>query len=293
MSQDLASSQNFTHTLNDDIFMSDGVDSGYGDTSNTLVDGVARRSVLLSDEIIPSSDQPESETDLIFAKRPFNIVRWLVAKIDVLSRQDPEHPIFGVPKVAGDFKLPLEPSGRANAASWITHLTKIGEVIEETMGSKLHEYSCWMVPYSRGTVKITENADGRVTSLRNVHLVRLIHFLSDPTEENWQLLDGDGTIVSNGGYVKNPFSHFCGNGDVMDGSIRLTCLNGAHHGRFASPEENESHKLCKNGALALCPGHGPSNDLAYCWFVHTDGELKPCRMWKDAVPKCTCTRKCF
>lgn len=46
--------------------------------------------------------------------------------------------------------------------------------------------------------------------------------------------------------------------------------------RFATRQENESHKLCLNGVLALCPGHGPAR--VTCIFVHDDGFPQSCRM---------------
>ena len=53
--------------------------------------------------------------------------------------------------------------------------------------------------------------------------------------------------------IGSPFSHVCENGGICSGEAG--CINELDHGRFATRQENESHKGCVNGPRALCPGH--------------------------------------
>lgn len=115
-------------------------------------------------------------------------------------------------------------------------------------------------------------------------MVRLLAFLVDPTDAAWD------TLCTNRA-IDRPFSHRCGRGLKRGDGQEGLCINGIHHGRFATREENESHKLCTNGARALCPGHG--SPPVKCIFTHPDGQLKPCLNQEEMVPKCTCARRCF
>lgn len=126
-------------------------------------------------------------------------------------------------------------------------------------------------------------------SFRKVTTVRLLAFLQNPSDDNWAKLCALPTAPRGARPIDTPFSHRCGNGSPAAGTSG--CINGLDHGRFATRAENESHKLCTNGALALCPGHGVPP--VRCIFVHADGLPKPCRMAEGQVPPCQCARSCY
>jgi hypothetical protein len=204
----------------------------------------------------------------------------LVGLVDTLYCKSPRHPIFGEP-ANGLIRLPYQ-SSRANGQCWVNVMKKFARWIVDTMGSRWEENSCWMS--NKSQLQIT-TADGphSVKVYRQVMVVRLLAFFSDPTDENFTFLTSDQPAES-------PFSHRCGRGHLRnDGSIG--CLNGVFHGTFATRAENEGKKMCTYGALALCPGHGPK--LLKCIFTSPDGDLQKCRMTEDHVPKCACAIKCF
>lgn len=139
-------------------------------------------------------------------------------------------------------------------------------------------------------VTINETRDAHNNNiLRKVTTVRLIAFLQDPSDDNWTKLCATPSDPQGSRPIDSPFSHACGNGAKASGEVG--CINGLDHGRFATRQENESHKACTNGALALCPGHGVPP--VRCIFVHADGLHKPCRMDPRQVPACQCARSCF
>ena len=160
---------------------------------------------------------------------------------------------------------------------------KIGVWVDSEMGDKLEEKTCWM---SRSTQLQITQPSGRHSSkvLRSITVVRLLAFLMAPSDENWRKLDEGADAIT------HPFSHNCGRGLRVEGQ-QTACINGLHHGRFADRAENESHKLCTNGARCICPGHG--SPPIKCIFTHTDGTLKPCRNVEDRVPACACAKRCF
>lgn len=156
------------------------------------------------------------------------------------------------------------------------------------MGEQVPVGSCWMT--RRTMIDVTEaTGSHRNRVLRKVTVVRLLAFLQDPSDENWQNLSAKPSDEIGSRPVDSPFSHRCGNGANQPG--QTGCINGIEHGRFANRDENESHKACTNGALALCPGHGVPP--VRCIFVHADGLSKPCRMAEGHVPTCQCARRCY
>lgn len=156
------------------------------------------------------------------------------------------------------------------------------------MGAQVPPGSCWMS--TQTVIDITRPRGAHSCDvLRKVTTTRLLAFLLDPTDDNWAKLTALPTDPQGSRPIDSPFSHSCGNGGSAPGKV--ACINGLEHGRFATRDENESHKACKNGALALCPGHGVPP--VRCIFVHADGLQKPCRMVDGHVPPCQCARPCY
>lgn len=212
-----------------------------------------------------------------------HVSRSIQALFDRLPR---DHPIFGEP-AQGLLRLPWE-ARRANGQCWKLWCSKLGDSVALEMGDQVPYGSCWM---SRKTVVDINASAGphhnRV--LRKVATVRLLAFLQEPTDDNWTKLNATSTDPVGSRPIDSPFSHNCNNGADRAGTAG--CINGLEHGRFATREENESHKGCTNGARALCPGHG--SPPVRCWFVHADGLPKPCRNQDNNVPHCQCPRRCF
>ena len=179
-------------------------------------------------------------------------------------------------------------SPRSNGQCWANWCRKIAASVAREMGEKVPAGACWM---SRLTVLDIGEPRGlhSTRSLRKITVVRLLAFLADPSDTNWGKLCALPSDAPGSQLIDNPFSHRCGNGSQTAGVPG--CINGLDHGRFATRDENESHKRCANGALALCPGHG--EPAVRCIFVHPDGHPRPCRMMEEHVPACRCDRRCF
>ena len=203
-----------------------------------------------------------------------------------------DHPIFGVPS-PGLVRLPLraDAGGRANAKNWQNVCKAIAASIGREMGYIIPSGACWVS--KKGTVDIQEHIIGtkRLQVLRKVATVRLLAFLAISTAINWRKCSSaHGNNVPPGmRAIDTPISHSCNNGSNDTGVAG--CINGLDHGRFATRDENESHKSCRFGARALCPGH--EIPPIKCIFVHKDGTPKPCLMVEDHVPPCTHIPKCF
>jgi hypothetical protein len=199
-----------------------------------------------------------------------------------------DHPIFGEP-ASGRVRLQMR-ARRSNGQSWDNWCKKLGASVRAEMGDDVPIGACWMS--RKTTIHITRAAGSHGNQpLRAFVTVRLLAFLKDPSSDNWSRLQTDPSNTTIGQRpIDHPFSHACGNGATADNNDP-GCINGLDHGRFATRDENESHKLCRNGARALCPGHG--SPLIRCIFVHADGLPRPCRMVEDYVPRCQCTRRCF
>lgn len=219
----------------------------------------------------------------------FDLEAYLLQLLERLYKDRPEHSIFGQPE-KGLVRLPAYQSRRANQPCWASVLKTAARHVQHEMGDRLELKSCWLV---RGDGKrkynITVQKDKHNSVLRSVLLVRLIHFFEHPSEANFRDLQ-----LQEVGHQSRPFSHWCGNGEIGRGPDARYCLNGAHHGRFATKGENESHKQCTYGARPLCPGHGDgSNRKAFCMFMHADGTPQPCRNLSSHVPACNCNPRCY
>ncbi|KAK9484577.1 hypothetical protein V1527DRAFT_195576 [Lipomyces starkeyi] len=108
---------------------------------------------------------------------------------------------------------------------------------------------------------------------QRVKIVRPLAFLANPTPLHWAYLTENGLALD------TPFSHWCNRGEKRSDGQVAWCINGQYHGRFASYDENVSHKYCGNGARPLCPGHGIPK--VNCIFTHPDGTIKPCLNLED------------
>ncbi|KAI0879771.1 uncharacterized protein GGS22DRAFT_129006, partial [Annulohypoxylon maeteangense] len=184
-------------------------------------------------------------------------------------------------------RLPFE-AKRKNGQSWARVCAVLGASVEAKMGRRVPRGSCWMS--SKTVIDITvPKGPHSNDNYKKITTVRLLAFLADPTDANWAKLNAQTDAPPGQRPIDSPFSHACSNGSQRAGVGG--CINGVEHGRFATRGENESHKNCANGALALCPGHG--TPPVKCVFVHKDGHPKPCKMAKDCVPKCFCVRRCY
>lgn len=152
------------------------------------------------------------------------------------------------------------------------------------MGANASEDSCWLSSFT--TLQLSRQDNGRTRCCKRVTTTRLLAFLKDPTQGNWDRLCPTTTRA-----IDDPFSHFCGNGAAMTAGNTSGCINGLDHGRFESRAENEGRKACTNGARCLCPGHG--RPPVRCLFQHADGRPKPCRNHDGHVPECRCSTRCF
>lgn len=205
----------------------------------------------------------------------------LTGLVRKLYQQKPNHEIFGSP-TAGHIRLPCHAIGRKNGQCWVNKMKQIANWVIDEMGERWSMDSCWMS--TKGQIQITNPTGGHSSEVyASITVTRLLAFFASPTPENWAFLTSDTP-------TNCPFSHRCGRGHLRyDGTIG--CLNGVRHGGFSDRKENEDHKTCRNGALALCPGHGTQK--IKCIFTNDQGDLLPCRMWEDHVPICRCDKKCF
>jgi hypothetical protein len=96
-----------------------------------------------------------------------------------------------------------------------------------------------------------------------VTTTHLLAFLAEPTTEQWKRVNTRDIDPAGDRPIDNPISHACSNGAARAGEVG--CVNGLEHGRMCTRAENELHKLCTNGALAVCPfKYSPVK----CIFVH-------------------------
>lgn len=210
--------------------------------------------------------------------------------LSLLERLPPTHPIFGPPTV-NLVRLPLRSPGRANGQCWAKVAQQIsGWVRREMRKEDIRRDNCWMSQSAEVQITRTRPGSTRVEVLRKIVVVRLLAFLLDPTDASWTKLCASSSDPAGSRPIDSPFSHRCGRGLRREGQ-EAVCINGLHHGRLATRQENESHKACGNGALALCPGHGAPP--VKCIFTNPDGTIRPCRMREDCVPACACSPRCF
>jgi hypothetical protein len=204
---------------------------------------------------------------------------YLKALVTSLHTKLPDHPIFGAAS-KNIIQLPYE---QTNGQCWLGVMKLIAS--EQTKnGVKLGENKCWMS--KQNTVKIFIYENGKQVLAKSILRCRLLAFFKSPTTENWEILQNKNNDN------KNQFDHFCGRGlDLKEEQNGNVCINGIEHGEFSTRAVNESRKLCKNGAYALCPGHGPKKGK--CIFTNPDGTLRKCRMQLDQVPICECPQRCY
>lgn len=165
----------------------------------------------------------------------------------------------------------------------------MGESVALNMGDDIPRGSCWMSNLTQ--IQIQRQVGGKTQACMKVMTVRVLAFLSDPTDANWGKLCARDADTVGSRPIDTPFSHACGNGAAMTPGSTNGCINGLDRGGFASRAENEDVKSCRNGARALCPGHGATRTK--CIYVHKTGLPKPCRMVADCVPRCSHPIPCF
>lgn len=204
----------------------------------------------------------------------------LLALLEEHHKLNENHPIYG--EVTGKLvRAPYKSSDRANGTSWTNYMKNIAKNICKNRIPE--EGDCWMIKTAQ--IVITKQTESGTVS-RKVTITRLLAFFNNPTEENWATLQDSEDPTS------APFDHRCGRGLATDPEQKgLVCINGLDHGDFSSRSDNESRKSCKNGASALCPGHGPNKTK--CIFTDPEGRLRPCRNNPICVPKCKHEPRCF
>ncbi|KAK9486469.1 hypothetical protein V1527DRAFT_57436 [Lipomyces starkeyi] len=171
-----------------------------------------------------------------------------------LHNSDPNHEIFGEP-APGLVRLPLYGLRRTDQ-SWVNVCRSIAISVISEMKSSFQLEACWMARSL--TIYIRKTCNGIRVTYHAVSIVRLLAFIANPTPRHWAYLTENGFRG-----LDTPFSHWCNRGNKRtDGQIAF-CINGIYHGRFATVEENASHRYCANGARPLCPGHGVPAVNAY------------------------------
>ena len=211
-------------------------------------------------------------------------VAYLRQRLLAIHIHHPNHEMFGaigaiaVGRVCMPYNLP---AGRANAVCWYN---AIDSLCSRRMAPPLvwGQSHCWMSTATQ--YKITQQI-GRATQLcKSFRAVRFFAFLMQPTDQHW--------ISLRDGQANAPFDHYCGRGEATDpAQNNRVCINGVEHGEFSNRNWNEERKQCKNGALCLCPGHGPQ--ATKCIFTHPDGTPRVCRNIATHVPQCACQPPCF
>lgn len=188
--------------------------------------------------------------------------RFVKSLLEDFYRRQPHHPMFGEME-AGLVRAPIN--------KWRDY---INAYLNKQFSTHMLPDNCWIID----TPQIKINNGSKNT--KSVQYTRLFAFLLYPTDDNW-------TALCKGG-VNEPFSHLCNRGSLAGGR---SCTNGIWHGSITTRAENEDHKRCANGALALCPGHGDRR--VKCIFTNVLGEPAPCRMTPTHVPQCNCNPRCY
>ncbi len=182
--------------------------------------------------------------------------------LEDFHRRNPTHSMFGAMS-DGHVRAPI--------ASWRNY---INAFLAKQFSTQFLPDNCWII--NTPQIKINNG----VKNTKSVQYTRLFAFLLYPTDENWAALEQGG--------VNRPFSHLCNRGPLTGGR---GCTNGIWHGSLTTRDENEDHKRCANGALALCPGHGERR--VKCIFTNAVGNRAPCRMTPTHVPQCNCNPRCY
>lgn len=200
-----------------------------------------------------------------------NIPSLFVQLKQLLDAIPNNHPMFG-PIIKGKLVAPRSCS-RSNGVSWENKLVNICDRIINNPVT-IGENRCWMVK-DKGL-----NLYGTKT---NTGIHRFLAFLADPTDANWM----NFTKV----HSNNPFIHRCNRGEKRPDGQEFYCINGIEHGYFGDRNTNEDFKKCTYGCLARCPGHGP--DERTCIFTLSNGDIAPCLMVPDHMPRCIHQPQCY
>lgn len=207
---------------------------------------------------------------IMLAQTHRNVSQYL---LKLLSQIPQDHEMFGEMEMG---------KARAPRNKWENYVKGIANRVDAEI--EIGDNRCWMSSSPKFTINYTEN--NKPIHTKHLLITRFLAFLKDPSEDNWKYLTNPGKDS------KRPFSHVCGRGQPkVKGQGNSVCINGIEHGGFTTQDVNESHKLCTNGALALCPGHG--EPPVQCVFTHADGQLKPCLMNRSHVPPCTHQIPCY
>lgn len=227
-----------------------------------------------------------TEALILFFKFAMEVEDYLLQLLSALYTSNATHAMFGQP-TAGLVRAPYQLiNGRGEeikrGTSWRNIVRNIVRRFPTTLVG-LNE--CWMVRTNTYQIATTTGAPHHTPiNLRAFRIVRLLAFLKQPSDINWFALST--------GSEERPFDHFCQRGEASDAlQGGAVCINGIEHGEFADRVTNESRKLCKNGAAALCPGHGDGKRK--CIFTFPNGKVMYCRNQITHVPKCTCIPLCF
>lgn len=221
-----------------------------------------------SDAVIPSSQQfvpPPSTQPIqqIVQKFPqkvntseyvFSVIWPLFEKLHATR---PNHPIFRDALVLGEVTAPFKDSGKlgnnAWKPSWWGKVQDLSHAVAKIMGREMIAGSCWMVKTGEGSfqTKVPKK------KLCYWSWVRLLAFVTIPTDRNWQLVTAETTNKSGQKHSDSPFAHYCHNGHYSQINPKKDagCVNGVQHGHFASILFNNQQKACKTLEASKCPGH--------------------------------------
>ncbi|KAM3064728.1 hypothetical protein ACMFMG_007963 [Clarireedia jacksonii] len=204
----------------------------------------------------------------------------LVGLASSLYRQNPLHPIFG-PAAHGIIRLPYT-ARRVNGQCWKNTMVKIARNITKQMGKMWTIEGCWLSTVSQIQI-ISPSGPHSVRVYASITIVRLLVFFANPTDANWEKLTCNQP-------TQYPFDHRCHRGhERHNGSVGY--INGVGHGVLTTREINEGRKKCKYRCLAMCQGHGIGGKCIYT--DRETGQIQPCRMVEDLLPKCKCVKRCY
>ncbi|MCJ1460896.1 hypothetical protein MMC28_011278 [Mycoblastus sanguinarius] len=209
--------------------------------------------------------------------------------VTAVHDRNAQHDMFG-PTEVRKIRLPYQEAGR-NPLSWESKVQGIGRDVGKVMGPWILPGSCWMKKEQSIVIS------GKTQCL----IVRLVAFLTNPTDKNWYLLtstyderrDPYGKRIT---AYQSPFVHQCNNGHGSVGKNQPGCVNGTQHGYFSDAKDNASYRNCdRNAGVTFCQGHGDALSRVKCIYVHPDGIVKPCLNRSDIRPmQCNCPEpKCF
>ncbi|KAL9048757.1 MAG: hypothetical protein Q9206_005865 [Seirophora lacunosa] len=249
-------------------------------------------------------------------------------KAKALHDHRPEHPMFGPPQ-PGYPRLPLGPLNipgehPAHELSWHRKFVNLAQAVVSASGKQMMEGSCWYwvssdnyIKWSRTAPLLDANGQPQKYTDRNgrqavkvknekfyaLMPVRLLCFLQNPTDGNWQnLVAGKITLGQPANApmvptVNTPFMHTCHHGINSKASKDVKhCINGIQHGFFGTTAENIAMKSCPKAAGRwCCPGHGSGN-RHFCIFTDIEtGAYLECRNSRTPMDGNSCPHQpnCF